>query len=262
MLIQQLELAGCILYPIALTLQLPLYCFLLVLEKSEKIREMMLAHGMKLRHYHFTNYLFFYTLYVIIAAAFWIAGIASGNRFFSSTHWTLLLSYFLGWGFCVVSLAHFLSALVNSPRAATVMGYGIALIGSMAALVVALGIYGPFAFSINRIMPVALYIWPQFAFARIMYLMNIACAEQQRCYGPLWTIPFSDEVPLALIFLYICGIVYFVVFLYLDAVLPREYGVPKSPLFLFDCCRKKKKPQLEFVDDEEDDMEGTKLSSS
>lgn len=63
--------------------------------------------------------------------------------------------------------------------------------------------------------------------------MNDACAEKYACYGPPWTLPLDSEFLLSLFSLYLAPIVYFVIFLYLDQVLPSEYGVAKHPLFCF-----------------------------
>jgi hypothetical protein len=72
-----------------------------------------------------------------------------------------------------------------------------------------------------------------------MYLMNDACAEKYSCYGPPWTLPLHSEFLLSLLSLYLAPIVYFVIFLYLDQVLPSEYGIAKHPLFCFIYTNKK-----------------------
>jgi ABC-type multidrug transport system fused ATPase/permease subunit len=219
---------------------------ILVLEKFEKLREMMLSHGMQLWHYNLTNYIFFATLYTFIGAFFWVSGIGFSLRFFSDTHWSTLLVWFVGWGLAVISLAFFLSSLINSPRASTIVGYATALLGSMIGIIVAVGIYGPTPFAVARRVPTWILMWPQFAFVRALFLMNDACAEKHLCVGPVWTLPFDDELTACLIALFVAAVVYFILFLYLDAVLPRQYGVPKHPLFIFfaiaevfgSCCKK------------------------
>jgi hypothetical protein len=236
-----LEVFGTFLFPIALSLQLPIYIYILVLEKFEKLREMMLSHGMRNWQYHLTNYVFFYLLYALVVIFFWIAGLIFKMRFFTYTHWSTLLVFFVGWGFSLVSLAHFLSSLLNSPRATTVVGYGVALMGSLISLIVAFGIYGPVPFySVGGLMPQWLYIWPQMSFVRGIYLLNQSCAQKGICYNAIWSLSSSDEFFWPMSMLYATGVVYFVVFLYLDAVLPREYGVPKHPLFcvkdISSCC--------------------------
>jgi hypothetical protein len=61
--------------------------------------------------------------------------------------------------------------------------------------------------------------------------MNYACATALQCYGPLWTLSFDTELVHCIVALFGMAFVYFFLFLYLDAVLPREYGIPKHPLF-------------------------------
>ena len=46
------EIFGSFLYPLALTLQLPLYVFVMVLEKESLLREMQLQMGIKRWAYH------------------------------------------------------------------------------------------------------------------------------------------------------------------------------------------------------------------
>jgi len=59
---------------------LPIYIFILVLEKKSKVREMMKSHGMKTWHYYLVNYIFFFVLYAASLAFFWISGIAVNLR--------------------------------------------------------------------------------------------------------------------------------------------------------------------------------------
>ena len=82
-------------------------------------------------------------------------------------------------------------------------------------------------------MPIGFYFYPQFAFIRGIYLMNDRCAQDYACYGQLWEIDASDELWHSVAALFIGGVVYFLLGLYLDAVLPQAYGVRKHPLF---CC--------------------------
>jgi len=95
-----------------------------------------------------------------------------------------------------------------------------------------------------------------------MYLLNDACAEKQFCYGPIWSIDPTDEVVPPLASLYAAAVFFFIVFLYLDAVLPREFGVPKHPLFCFSCCRKPKKVEDDHSPDSADIIEPVKFGAS
>jgi len=240
--IKLLETTGTMLYPIALTLQLPVYTFFLVLEKKQKLIEMMKAHGMKMWHYYVVNYTFFFVLYSLAAAFFWISGVAGQIRFFSQTNPGVLFVYFFGWGFSMISLSFFLSSFLSDPRAATVVGYAIALMGTLTAVSICIGVYGNlFSFSLHQQMPRWTFIWPQFSFARATYLIGNRCLAEAGCYGDFSTITPSDEIVGCFVGMYLSGFLYFLIFLYLDAVLPREYGIAKHPLFFIDWIWKKKK---------------------
>jgi hypothetical protein len=75
-----LESFGQFLYPIAMSLQLAVYVYILVLEKKNKLREMMKSHGLKTRDYYFANYAFFYMIYLISVIVFWGVGAAAKFR--------------------------------------------------------------------------------------------------------------------------------------------------------------------------------------
>ena len=70
-LLEIIAILGVVLYPIALTIQLPVYIFVLVLEKSEKLKELMKMHGLSDLSYIVINYLFFFILYSITIILFW-----------------------------------------------------------------------------------------------------------------------------------------------------------------------------------------------
>ena len=69
------ELLGSFLYPLALTLQLPLYVFVMVLEKETKLREMQASMGMRWSNYMAVTYLLNFAMYLAVVAIFWIAGV-------------------------------------------------------------------------------------------------------------------------------------------------------------------------------------------
>lgn len=112
----------------------------------------------------------------------------------------------------------------------------MALIGTLTAIAISVFIYGPLPFSLPQKLPQWLYIWPQFSFVRATYLMNAACADEYRCLGSLPTFfKMENEIAGCLISLWVTGIGYFILFLYLDKVLPKDYGLPEDPLFCLRC---------------------------
>lgn len=134
-----LEIMGSIVYPISLTIQLPMYIYILVMEKTEKLKDIMECHGMRPLHYLVTNFLFCFFIYIVVTSFFWVTGIWMHVKFFVETSPSLLIVYFAGWGVALVSMSFFLAHFLNSKRSAVVCGYIIALIGSLIAVVLCVG---------------------------------------------------------------------------------------------------------------------------
>jgi ABC-type multidrug transport system ATPase subunit len=211
---------GVMLYPIALSLQLPIYIYLLVLEKAEKLRNHMFAHGMRLLPYYLTTFLFNFIMALLAMAALWIAGAAARIEFFSLTSPLLLIVFFVGWGLLLVAFAFVLSTVIITPRAASVIGYVVALFGSLLAVIVAAVMYGNLPLIGNGLrLPVYLYILPQFTMTRAIYLMNDRCNTWHECYNGLPTV--DDELSVVLAALYLSAFAYFVIGLALDGGLAR-----------------------------------------
>eukprot|EP00002_Diphylleia_rotans_P007930 TRINITY_DN1758_c0_g1_i16.p1 TRINITY_DN1758_c0_g1~~TRINITY_DN1758_c0_g1_i16.p1 ORF type:complete len:1757 (-),score=347.90 TRINITY_DN1758_c0_g1_i16:421-5691(-) len=229
-----IELFGTILYPLALTIQLPIYVYLIVMEKQEKLREMMKSSGMKMRTYWLSNYVFFMVLYSAVIIFFYLSGLAIELRFFTQTDPAVIILFFFLWGNALIAFSFLLSTFLNSKRAATVVGYIIALIGSMSALFISVSLY---PLTEREVMPVSFFVYLQFGFARGIYILNDACAREYVCYQ--WNdLEPDDEMTTVLWSLYLNALSYFILAFYLDEVLPSEYGVPKHPLFFLDPVRR------------------------
>lgn len=70
-----INLAGASLYPLSLSLLLPVYMYTIVLEKEERLIEMMKMNGMKILNYWIVNYLFFFMLYFVTITIFMLFGV-------------------------------------------------------------------------------------------------------------------------------------------------------------------------------------------
>eukprot|EP01117_Protostelium_nocturnum_P007430 TRINITY_DN2658_c0_g1_i1.p1 TRINITY_DN2658_c0_g1~~TRINITY_DN2658_c0_g1_i1.p1 ORF type:complete len:1127 (+),score=257.54 TRINITY_DN2658_c0_g1_i1:1736-5116(+) len=255
------ELAGAVLYPIALSLQLPIYIYLLVMEKGAT-KEFIKSHGIKTSYYIFSHFLFNFILFTIVVTSFWLWGVGIELRIFTQTHPVLLIVLFLGWANSMIAMAFFLSTFIDTTRSATVVGYVVALIGSLIGILFCAGIYGnDIPFTPNLSFPTAYLILPQFAFIRAIYLMSYRCNSQTLCYGMFHSFSdiFNTELGRCLLFLFVDAIIYMVVAIYLEAVLPRDYGVPKHPLFFLGFGRNKlvdgeSAESLQGRNDEEEDV--------
>jgi ABC-type multidrug transport system ATPase subunit len=213
-------------------LQLPLFVFVTVMEKEERLVELQRAMGMRYGPYQAVNYGLNFALYAAVCGFFWAGGAILRFELFLHTAPGLLALVFIGWGLALCSLATLLSAFLWSRKAATVAGYVVALFSNLFAIIVAAGIYGSQLGLNFGAMPTWLYVVPSFGLVRFLYLATFNCIAKQACYASVsQAMAPGGEVLPAIVSMYIDAAVFLVLGLYLDQVLPRRYGVAKHPLF-------------------------------
>ncbi|RYE84899.1 MAG: ATP-binding cassette domain-containing protein, partial [Methanosarcinales archaeon] len=231
--LQFVEVIGAVLYPIALTLQLPLFVFITVLEKEERLVELQRAMGLRYTAYVSCSYLLNFALYAVVVAFFWGAGRALQFTLFTGTSQALLLACFVGWGLALCSMAQLLSTFLWTRIAATVVGYVVALFGNLFAIIIAAGVYGySLPISLQEAMPDWLYMFPMFGLVRFMYLTSFNCISKVACFSDAATaLAPGSELRSAVVSMYIVAVIMLLAALYLDQVLPRKHGVRKPLCF-------------------------------
>lgn len=91
-----ISIIGGSLYPFALSILLPVYMFTLVLEKEERLQEMMKMNGMQMKYYWLVNYCFFLFLYIVAVALFYLFGLFVLNiSFFTNTNFWIMVTHFI-----------------------------------------------------------------------------------------------------------------------------------------------------------------------
>lgn len=83
-------------------------------------------------------------------------------------------------------------------------------------------------YPIPATLPAAMIWYPAVAFVRLIYYLTYSCSN---AYCVTSFSQFNNEMNLCLIVLYVASVVFLVLGIYLDQVLPQEYGVRKHPLF-------------------------------
>jgi ABC-type multidrug transport system ATPase subunit len=232
------DLLGTFFFPLILMLPLPVFMYTLVLEKSEKLKEMMKLMGMKTRNYFLVTFLFQYGIYIITALEFIIVSAILGFRFVRGTSPLIFLIGLIGWGLQLISFSFFLSSFISDKLAAVVFGYLIVLFGPIAGVILETNV---FIVGDWRFKPILL-IFP-FSITEYFYTIATNCQRFQ-C---LQTFNLRDNVELqaSIIAFYVCAILYFILGLYFDNVLPQPWGVRKSIFFPIEwiwkgCCKSKK----------------------
>ena len=107
------------LYPIALSLLLPMFMFNLVHEKEERLREIMKMSGMKMTAYWTVNYIWFAVISLLTAIVFVLFGkfVLVTNFFEETNPWVLIVILF-GWELSQVSLSFFFQCFFTKAKTA------------------------------------------------------------------------------------------------------------------------------------------------
>ena len=92
-----INITGASLYPLALSLLLPVFMYVIVLEKEERLIEMMKMNGMRMRNYWAVTYLFDFMLYLVAFLIFVLFGffVLELSFFTETSTWLLVRIYIL-----------------------------------------------------------------------------------------------------------------------------------------------------------------------
>ena len=172
-----------IVFPLALSLLLPVFLYLVVLEKEEKLIQMMRMNGMSIINYWFINFLYNFLISLATNIVFYLFGyIFLDMSFFHNTSPLVLAIVFLGWILAQIGLSTFLQVFLSSSRAANIIGYLVAIWTNLIGATLSVAM---FQFPIEQ--PIGFTMWPTFAFTRVFYLLFTYCSMDQ-CINSLSTL--------------------------------------------------------------------------
>ncbi|KAJ3047994.1 hypothetical protein HK097_010977, partial [Rhizophlyctis rosea] len=212
---------GRILFPFGLSFLLPIFVITVVKEKEERIMIMMQMNGMKQFTYWVTHYIHFYSLHVISSAVFLIVGFGARLDMFRKTEVGVLLAVFFMWGHVQVALALFFATFFSKARTALVLVFLIVLCGVIVSL--AMDTLFPIGDA-----PPAYFIWPPFAFYRILTVLNTAAFSRRLRPYTVSMIRPGDEIFTALMFLVGETVVFLLLTGYIQTIVPSEFGVARK----------------------------------
>jgi ABC-type multidrug transport system fused ATPase/permease subunit len=210
-LLVAVEAFGLVLYPICVSLQLPVYLYLFVNEKETKLKAFASAMGLTKSVFWISNYVFCFVMYAVVVAAFVTGANVIGLRLWTHTPPLILIVMLVGWGLSLVSVAAFLQSFLSNTRSASIVGYSVSLFGAAVGIIVAIGIY----FEDDKVMPELWLVWPQFALTRALFLMDTACIKRLVCFGPQDLL--SGEFARCVWSMYLSAVVYFALAWLLDS---------------------------------------------
>ena len=225
-----------LLVPLSTSFLVPVFTFKLVFEKQNKLRAMMLSSGLHQRVYWMAAMLFDLTFQLGLVVAFYFVGLAMQIRFFQRSSTVLFLGLFSVWAVCSVMYAYLLSTLFNRTKPATIVSYLILILSVVSSMVI-----NPLSWGVSDEAPVGYFLFAPMAYYRGVYLLT------QRSYV-IEDVSSSDELVKIIMWVGLDAVFYFILTLYLDNVLPKTYGVSKSPIFcITDLCGRWRRRMNKFT---------------
>lgn len=253
-----ISLMGPFIYHFIFQLLWPVMLQGIVHEKEFKLREIMLMMGMRTEIYWLATYIFYYVMYMLTTLLIIAVACIFGFRFFLYNNFLVYFLMFFLWGHTMVAAAFFLSIFFTKERTALVVGYFVILANGILAQ------SWVFSYLDQEVPPdgaiFGISVFPPWALYRGIIRLSNAVSH----YGPGMSIsditdPFyrMDEVYW---FFVVQWVIFLVLALYLENVLPIGPGIKKHPFFFlprrFWCCTRK--DSVDFGEHENPDIEEEK----
>eukprot|EP01028_Stygiella_incarcerata_P004400 TRINITY_DN1960_c0_g1_i1.p1 TRINITY_DN1960_c0_g1~~TRINITY_DN1960_c0_g1_i1.p1 ORF type:complete len:888 (+),score=242.32 TRINITY_DN1960_c0_g1_i1:206-2869(+) len=247
------EILGLFFFPIIAMFLLPVFLYSIVMEKQTRLREFMKMHGMRMRHYWFTTFVFDWIIYLLATIVFFAFCAMFQFKFILQTNPLIYSGLYLAWGLSMIAWAIFISAFVRKGNAATISGYAIVLLSSFIGVILELIIWRD-----QNGRPFIYMMIPPFAFIHGMVYILGRCIDY-KCLK-LDDIGSDDPWTISMIYLLAMTPVYIAMGLYFDLIVPSDFGIPKHPLFFLKRFSEKKKAKSQ-AREEENALLATKISS-
>lgn len=169
LLMRIINIIGSGLYPIALSVLMPVILYSLVSEREDKLLEMMKMNGLQIYKYWIMSFIFNFGLEVITFSIFFIVGrYVLQITYFTETSSVLMITVLLGWAISQLSIANFVQVFINKGRTATVVGYVLCIFMTLIGQTFASGIY-----PMPTTMPLCILLFTQL----YQYILHLQCAD-------------------------------------------------------------------------------------
>ncbi|EGG14460.1 hypothetical protein DFA_12232 [Cavenderia fasciculata] len=223
------SLLGPMLYIFIFQLMMPVVLRLILYEKENKLREIMKMMGLEMKTYWLVTYIFAYSIYFIAMMLVWALGALFRFRYFTVNSPLVIFLLIFFWGHTLVSFAFFLSTFFTKTETGTVVGYiWVFGTGILASRVID-NIFSSDSTPSSSIFVIS--IFPPFVLYRALFILKKYVSFD----GPGVSIAkmnnpgyqFGDIYG----FMIVEAVVFLILALYLEEVLPSDYGVKRHPLF-------------------------------
>lgn len=159
-------------FPLALGLLFPVFLYAIVLEKEERLIQMMKMNGMSMTYYWLVTFLFNLILSLITSFIFYMFGyFLLKNTFFTQTPFTLLFVILFGWMLAQIGLAVLFQTFLSNSRTANIIGYLLSVWTALIGAGLNVGV-----FQLPTEYPFVLRMYAPLGFTRIFYIMLSKCS--------------------------------------------------------------------------------------
>eukprot|EP01052_Picozoa_sp_SAG31_P035311 SAG31_NODE_4242_length_3425_cov_1.926639_2_plen_614_part_00 len=223
--------------------QLPLMMHSFVTERETGTEALLCSISISRSQQYATTTLVNIVVYVISASVLVCVGRAANMRLFAESSLVLQLLVYVGWGITMSALALMLARPMSSAKSASLIGYTVAILGTIIAFVVTNILYGsiPGISVPDMAMPAVLMLpMPQLALARAVFLLNFACIHQGSCLSVLP--PLDHEIWTVIMWLFGDAILWYCATLLLDSLPMLGHYVQLSANGI-PCCSRRAKLQ-------------------
>ncbi|GAM21901.1 hypothetical protein SAMD00019534_050760 [Acytostelium subglobosum LB1] len=201
-----------------------------VYEKEHRLRESMKMAGLRMRTYWLVQYIFNFTLYMVIVFVAIAFAYILKFRFFTQTEFSLYFALFVLFGLTQIAFAFFISTFFSSVYTCTVVSFIYIIFTALSSNLL------NNAFIMNPNTSLATFIItaliPHVAFHRAVSYISLAYIGNAP--GLTWYDVFQHhQIPSLFGLLLGEFFLYGLLHQYLEMVLPSSYGVSQHPLFFF-----------------------------
>jgi hypothetical protein len=224
--------------------------FVLVLEKEEKIKDLLQVNGLVEVNYwvSFLGWNFF-ILSVSTGVFMWVGWKYVGISFFQKGSMLIMFWFLSAWNFSQIGFSLFVSSFIKKSTTGTLVGYSLSVF-----LILFLTMNSQFLFPNPSYLPWFFYLIPQSPFVRYFYLSISRCIERN-CVSSLGDI-FEGEMFWVFLMIHVTGLTYFFGGLMLNEPKWKQYifqMLKSIPIF---GARKSmaKNGKLKLMDTENDSM--------
>ncbi|KAI8618695.1 P-loop containing nucleoside triphosphate hydrolase protein [Chytriomyces sp. MP71] len=180
---------GGILYPFGVSFLLPWFVMNLVKEKEAKILAMLKMNGISVILYSMSQFLTFFTIYLLSAIVFYVSGYVARLQMFVLTSPGVLIILLFVWGMVLVAMSLIASILFQQSSLASAFAF-LVVLSSVVASMALDNIYS----SMAKYPLALLVLWPPFAFYRALAVINRASYMKNRTPYTILALSGNDEV--------------------------------------------------------------------